>query len=446
MSENTTRVSEDLEVAQDTGLPSEGKHLNRSDDHDKASPKGLDKYRRYAGDPPDGGAKAWSVILGASLTTFASFGYINTWGLYQDYYEHVLLPDSSPSTIAWIGSVQYALIFLPGLVTGRLFDLGYLKLPYFAASCLLIICTFLTAECKTYWQFFLAQGLGGGLASGILFGPALGVIRHWFSKRSGLALGFTAAGSSLGGTVFPIIGQNLLPLVGFKWTVRVFGFIILVALGVSNITIDRRLPPVDAKGGLFNWAAFRNPAYTVYCLAGISCLLGLYTVLTYLPTSANLVGIENGYGFYLVAIANASSAIGRLSAGWLADRVGPLNVMIPFTAVAGIMSFVWPLATSQGSLTAVSVIYGIACGTYVSLLVAPVFEMGEVGDVGRRTGMFLTVATFGVLTGPPISGAINERTGGFKEVGYYAGGVIVFSVLLLIVVRHLLLGRLFGKA
>ncbi|KAL4076648.1 major facilitator superfamily domain-containing protein [Scleroderma yunnanense] len=438
MPENASRVSEDIEVAHDTGLPSEGKHPDSSNDHNKTSRKVLDKYQRYVGDPPDGGAKAWSVILG--------FGYINTWGLYQDYYEHVLFPDSSPSTIAWIGSVQYALVFLPGLVTGRLFDLGYFKLPYFSASCFLVICTFLTAECKTYWQFFLAQGLGGGLASGILIGPALGVICHWFSKRSGFALGFTAVGSSLGGTVFPIVGQNLLPLIGFKWTVRVFGFVIPVALGVSNITIDRRLPPVDAKGGLFNWAAFRNPAYTVYCLAGMSCFLGLYTVLTYLPTSANLVGVENGYTFYLIAIANASSSVSRISAGWFADRVGPLNVMIPFTAVAGIMSFVWPLATSQGSLTAVSLIYGFACGTFFSLLVAPVFEMGEVGDVGRRTGMFLTVSTFGVLTGPPISGAINGKTGGFKEVGYYAGGVILLSVLLLIVVQHLLLGQLFGKA
>ena len=47
--------------------------------------------------------------------------------------------------------------------------------------------------------------------------------------------------------------------------------------------------------------------------------------------------------------------------------------------------------------------------------------MGEVGDVGRRTGMLLTVTAIGVLIGPPISGAINARTDGFKEVGYYAG-------------------------
>ena len=59
---------------------------------------------------------------------------------------------------------QLALGFFPGLITGRLFDLGYLKIPHFFASCFLILCTFLVAECKTYWQFFLVQGLGVGVS------------------------------------------------------------------------------------------------------------------------------------------------------------------------------------------------------------------------------------------------------------------------------------------
>lgn len=49
-------------------------------------------------------------------------------------------------------------------------------------------------------------------------------------------------------------------------------------------------------------------------------------------------------------------------------------------------------------------------------------DMGGVGDVGRRTGMCMTILAFGALAGPPISGAINTATGGFKAVGYYAGG------------------------
>ncbi|KAI6144132.1 MFS general substrate transporter [Pisolithus tinctorius] len=405
-----------------------------------------DRYAKYAGKAPDGGPKAWSVIVAPTLTTFCTLGYVNsTWGIFQDYYERVLLLDESPSTIAWIGSVQLAFPFLPGLITGRLFDLGHFKIPYFTACCGLIVCTFLTAECKQYWQFFLAQGLFTGLFSGIIYVLGISVVSHWFSKKKGMALGIVSVGSALGGTLFPIVGQNLIPLVGFKWTIRTFGFIMLIALGVANLTIDRRLPPVNVQGGLLNLSAFRNPAYTIYCISGIACFLGLYTALTYLPVSASAVGVSTNFSFYLVAIANAASGFGRLSAGLLADQIGPINVMIPFTGLAGILTFAWPYASSQGELIAISLIYGFASGTYVSLFVAPPMAMGDVGDVGRRTGMFMTIAALGTLAGPPISGAINARTGGFKDPGFYAGGIVMFSVLLLFVVRHLHLGQLCGK-
>lgn len=57
----------------------------------------------------------------------------------------------------------------------------------------------------------------------------------------------------------------------------------------------------------------------------------------------------------------------------------------------------------------------------MSLLVAPMIELGETGDVGRRSGMFMSVLASGALTGPPISGAINSATNGYAAVGVYAG-------------------------
>jgi MCP family monocarboxylic acid transporter-like MFS transporter 10 len=47
--------------------------------------------------------------------------------------------------------------------------------------------------------------------------------------------------------------------------------------------------------------------------------------------------------------------------------------------------------------------------------------LGESADVGRRTGMYFTIASLGALAGPPISGAINHYTGGYTAVGIFAG-------------------------
>ena len=47
--------------------------------------------------------------------------------------------------------------------------------------------------------------------------------------------------------------------------------------------------------------------------------------------------------------------------------------------------------------------------------------MGPIEDVGLRIGMALTLMTIGVVSGAPISGAILDGTGSFKNVGYYGG-------------------------
>ena len=51
------------------------------------------------------------------------------------------------------------------------------------------------------------------LASAFVYGPYY-VVAHWFDKRSGLAYGIVALGSSVGGTAFPIAARYLMPLVG----------------------------------------------------------------------------------------------------------------------------------------------------------------------------------------------------------------------------------------
>lgn len=95
--------------------------------------------------------------------------------------------------------------------------------------------------------------------------------------------------------------------------------------------------------------------------------------------------------------------------------------MIPATVGVAVLTYAWPFATTKGTIIVVALIYGFCSGAYVSLFTVPLYEMGEIGDIGRRTGMMLTIGAAGALVGPPISGAINSRTGGFAAVGYYAG-------------------------
>ncbi|KAI5116454.1 hypothetical protein M0805_006175 [Coniferiporia weirii] len=396
-------------------------------------------------DYPDGGLQAWLVVLGAFCTCFASFGFVNSWGAFQSYYEQTLLQTSSASNIAWIGSIQYSFCFLPTIIVGRLFDLGYFKAPFSSASCVIVAATLLTAECKVYWHFLLCQGIVVGLASGVLFGPLWAVISHWFKRRRGMALGVNACGSSLGGTVFPIVFRNLVGRIGFPWTMRVIAFMLLISLNVANLTLRRRLPPVNVSGGLLNLRMFKSLPFTIYALSAFFAFLGMYTVLTYIVISASESGLDGNFAFYLLSIANASSTLGRVISGLLTDRIGAVNVMAPFSLVAGIMTFIWPFVHGKSEYVVIAVLYGISSGAYVSLLGAPMIALGEVGDVGRRTGLYMNVLAIGALLGPPISGAINEATDGYSAVGFYAGTMVIISVCAMWTTKCLVLGQAWGK-
>lgn len=115
---------------------------------------------------------------------------------------------------AWIGSIQYSFVYLPGLLAGRLFDIGYFHPMLIVSSSILVVATFVVAECKQYWQFLLVQGILTGLASSFVFGGAMPVVSHWFKKRRATAFGIVATGASYGGTLFPIVTRNLIPRVG----------------------------------------------------------------------------------------------------------------------------------------------------------------------------------------------------------------------------------------
>lgn len=393
---------------------------------------------------PEGG-RGWTVVAGSFMCTACTFGLVNSWGVFQSHYQEVILPDVNPSTLAWVGSVQYSLVFMPGLFAGRLFDIGFFHPMIMSASCLLVIATFLVAECHKFWQFMLAQGIATGVACGFIFGGALPVASHWFKKKRSTAFGVIATGSSYGGTVFPIITRNLIPRVGFPWTMRILGFIILGHLILANLLVRRRLPPVKVAGGLLNLAAFKSAPYSLYVVNATIAFLGMYACLTFIDVSAVNAGISPDFSFYLVSLGNAGSGCGRLLSGFLSDKAGALNVLIPFSVLAAAFTMIWPWCTTKGSLIAIAILYGISSGAFVGLLAVPVAQLGGTGDIGRRTGMLFTIASIGAVVGPPINGAIYSRYNSFHQVGFFAGSMILAGAILMTGARYSALGGWRGK-
>lgn len=94
------------------------------------------------------------------------------------------------------------------------------------------------------WQIFLTQGIGLGLAQGLVYIPTIAVASQYFRQRRTLAMSLVACGSSLGSVVHPIMLNYLFnKSVGFANGVRISAALNSALLFVACLLIRTRLGP-----------------------------------------------------------------------------------------------------------------------------------------------------------------------------------------------------------
>lgn len=71
---------------------------------------------------PEGGARAWSVVLGCWLALVASLGLANSLGTFQAYLVVHQLVDVDEGSVGWIFSLYTFVLFFLGLYIGPFFD------------------------------------------------------------------------------------------------------------------------------------------------------------------------------------------------------------------------------------------------------------------------------------------------------------------------------------
>lgn len=241
------------------------------------------------GPPPDGGLKAWTQSFMGHFVVFNTWGMIATFGVFQAYYTQDL--GLEPSAVSWIGSMQMLGHFSLGMLSGRMFDAGYFHWVIIPGMLLAALGTMMTSLCTEYWQLFLAQGLMTGFGCGLQFAPTMSLVTTYFSRNRSVAVAIMASGSASGGLVYPTVARQLMPRIGFPWTVRVMGFMMLAVGSLYCSLLKPRLPP-RKSGPLFEFSAFREPPYSLFLIGIFLIGLGQYFAFYYISSFAlDILGV-----------------------------------------------------------------------------------------------------------------------------------------------------------
>ena len=243
--------------------------------------------------------------------------------------------------------------------------------------------------------------------------------------------------------------RRLEPRLGFSWATRLIAFIALGTLLVS-VSIVRMRPGQHLQEArtLLEMKAFREPEFTILSVGLFLTFAGLYCPFFYTSIySARVIGISDSVAVYVLPAINAGSVFGRIIPGFVADKVGSLNSIIPCGFAASMLTFAWLRIATDPGIWTFSVLYGCFSGVIVSLPATVVARLSpDLKLVGTRMGMAFTCAGFGFLIGNPIAGALLDVPKGqfqgaqiFTAVALLAGSTAFVIVWVLLAIKKGLL-------
>ncbi|KAG2017460.1 monocarboxylate permease [Coprinopsis cinerea AmutBmut pab1-1] len=388
-----------------------------------------ESQQQAADEFPEGGLQAWLTVVGSFLIQYTTFGYINAFGVYQDFYVREYLQNSTPSSIGWIGGTQIFLNFSMGLFTGRAFDRGYFQYLMISSVILHAIALFMLSLSHpgSYYQVFLTNGVALGAACGITYIPSLGIVSHYFHRRRAIAIGIVSSGSALGAILHPIMLNRLFHShLGFHNGVRVSACINVTLLVVASLIMRTRLPPKAVqKFPIIEW--LKEPPYLLLLIAGLFSFLGLFFPVFYLQLNAITHGVDKKFAFYALSILNAASVCGRMIPNALAPKLGLFNLLVFFTTGTGVSVLCMAAMRDATSTALFAIFFGFCSGACIALVPATIGLLSkDMNEFGTRLGLFFGIGGVLGLFATPISGAL--LTSEFRWIN-----AILFSGITLII-------------
>jgi MFS family permease len=194
---------------------------------------------------------------------------------------------------------------------------------------------------------------------------------------------------------------------------------------VGNIIMKARIPPDPQakKKSIIQLSMFLDLGFSLLTISIFGLEVVIFGALGILPTYATIsTDYPPDTGFYLIAVLNGVSCLGRLLPGYLSDKIGRFNTLAIFIITTEIvMLAIWlPFGTtSLPALYVFTAFFGFGTGCWMALVPACIGQLCSAQDFGRYYGTSYFVASLAALVCIPISGELLEAVGPQVMVGFY---------------------------
>ncbi|MGZ3342467.1 MAG: MFS transporter [Reyranella sp.] len=342
-----------------------------------------------------------------------------------------------------VPSMAYMLGFffmgIGGVLMGWLADRTSPRVPLLIAGVSIAAGGWLAAsggELTLYAGYAIPLGFLGNAAT---FTPAMNNIQGWFDRRRSTAVSIISVGPAISGFVWPQIYRWLLPDVGWRQTLVIFGVVagtllFLCAFYVRPAPILRRA----GKRAPEDLSVLPMPSpvlMTLLSAAGFCCCTAMAVPFVHMVAFCGDLGFSAARGSEAISLILLTAVASTFAMGRLADYIGPIKVSLlcALIQIASLLGFVF--VESLSGLYTLSVIHGIPYIAIVQGYALILRYLYGPTIAGWRLGVVMLFAMAGMAVGGWLGGAIFDATLSYRTAFQAA---LAFNLLNL-----MLLGALF---
>ncbi|CAK7901747.1 probable transporter Mch2p [[Candida] anglica] len=388
-----------------------------------------------------------AIVIAGFVCNFMIFGIAFTYGVFQEYYtsNEGPLSSQSASKVALIGTTGTALTYAFGVFNKTLTYYFTATQVMLFGSILMSLGLILTGFANEYYQFLLTQGIMFGIGSSCLYLPPVVCAPAYFNKNRGIAMGIVFSGTGFGGLAMASFTRYLISELGWRWCVRILGFINLATTSVVSFMVKepQSFTKFTHSRGLFQLNQIGS--FKVWLQLGASLLqsAGYLIPLIYMSKYSQSLGFSYSEGALFIGINNAVNACFKVIIGYAADRFGRLNMITVCSLFSAATIFGLWMINTKDTFLAFIVLYGVFSGAIISLLPTCLVELFGLQNYQALSGLMYFVRGIGSILGSPIAGLFITG-GGINATDYkgsiiYNGSLLVGSTICLIALRFVVL-------
>ncbi|GEP57999.1 MFS transporter [Reyranella soli] len=339
-----------------------------------------------------------------------------------------------------VPSLAYLLGFfcmgVGGVVMGWLADRTSPRVPLMIAGVSIVIGGFVASsggELALYVGYALPLGFLGNAAT---FTPAMNNVQGWFERRRSTAVSIISAGPAFSGFVWPQVYRWLLPDVGWRQTLMIYGVIAGTLLFACAFYV-RPAPVVRHHGGKRppeDLSVLPMPSLTLMGLlsaAGFCCCIAMAMPFVHMVAFCGDLGFSAARGAEAVSLILATAVASVFAMGRLSDFIGPLRVSIlcSLIQITSLVGFVF--VDSLMGIYTLSIVLGIPYIAIVQGYALILRQLYGPTIAGWRLGVIMLFAMAGMAVGGWMGGAIFDATLSYRAAFQAALAFNVLNLMLL---------------